>query len=133
MNYMPEVLEMLGLEVGEKFEIKRKDPSFATVTNVSFGENFTLTNKYGYKVTDGIELILTGEYEIEKLPWKPEKDDIYYFITESGHVTTSQFFLRTFDYNNYNYGNCFKTSEEITEEIKQRILSEMKGKYENDI
>ncbi|MDD3123935.1 MAG: hypothetical protein PHC62_10600 [Candidatus Izemoplasmatales bacterium] len=36
------------------------------------------------------------------------------------------------DYYYYNARNCFRTEEEITDEIKQRILQEMKGKYEND-
>ena len=127
MNYMPKVLEILGVEVGELFNI------YGSAMNPHmFDEEFNLIDKEYYTKNERIRTILNGTTTIEKLPWKPKEDDIYYFVTEGGYVNSSQFFLRTFDYNNYNSGNYFETTEEITDEIKQRILQEMKGKYEND-
>ena len=128
MNYMPEVLKMLGVEVGEEFNIEE-----SAMGPYHFDDDYLLINSRGNLMEyANIVEIMRGVYTIEKLPWKPNKDDIYFFITESGYITSSQFFLRTFDYNSYNAGNCFRTAEEITPEIKQRILREMKGKYEND-
>ena len=129
MNYMPEVLEMLNLEVGEKFNIKNSafNPHY-------FDEDYCIKDKDGDKVngTYYIEKLLNGKDEIEKLPWKPKQDEVYYNILESGVITLIEFEGYKRDYYNYNAGNCFRTYEEITDEIKQRILQEMKGKYEND-
>ena len=128
MNYMPKVLEMLGVEVGEKFNIK---PLIGNPYH--FDEDCILVNKNGLNVDDDkIIQILTGTYEIEKLPWKPKDGREYYTILSTGIIDRVEFEGYKKDYYNYNAGNCFKTAEEITDEIQQRILSEMKGKYEND-
>ncbi len=128
MNYMPEVLDMLGVEVGEKFNIK---PLIGNPYH--FDEDCILVNKNGHNVDDDkIMRILTGAYEIEKLPWKPKEGDEYYIFYADERVRSVEWLGSTIDYYCYNAGNCFRTDEEITDEIKQRILSEMKGKYEND-
>ena len=75
---------------------------------------------------------LTGRNEIEKLPWKPKEGDFYHCVLHNGTVDFHRWSSKWYDYYCYNSGNCFKTRREITGEIKQRILSEMKGKYEND-
>lgn len=128
MNYMPKVLEMLGVEVGEKFNIKPLigNPYY-------FDEDYILVNKNGHNVDDDkIIRILAGDFEIEKLQWKPKDDELYYFIGTSGNVLPSTWCGNGADYYRFNAGNCFCTAEEITPEIKERILQEMKGKYEND-
>ena len=129
MNYMPKVLEMLGVEVGEKFNIK---PLIGNPYH--FDEDCILVNKNGHNVDDDkIIQILTGAYEIEKLPWKPKEDDEYYIVCENENIINCRWSSRnTNSFYRYNAGNCFKTKEEITPEIKQRILQEMKWKYEND-
>ena len=128
MNYMPEVLKMLNLEVGEKFNIK------PLIENpYHFDEDYILVNKNGHNVDDDkIIQILTGAYEVEKLPWKPKEGDFYHCVLHNGTIDFHRWNLKWYDYYCYNSGNCFKTAKEITEEIKQRILQEMKGKYEND-
>ena len=131
MNYMPEVLKMLGVEVGEKFNINPLIDS-----PYHFNEDYILVNKNGHNVDDDKVvqiLILTGVLEIEKLPWKPKEDDEYYIVCENENIVKCRWSSRsTNSFYRYNAGNCFKTKEEITPEIKQQILQEMKGKYEND-
>lgn len=130
MNYMPKVLEMLGVEVGEKFNIKN-----SAFNPHHFDEDYCITDKDRDKV-NGIYYIVTllnGKDEIEKLPWKPKEDDEYYIVCENENIVKCRWSSRnTNSFYRYNAGNCFKTKEEITPEIKQRILQEMKGKYEND-
>ena len=128
MNYMPKVLEMLGLEVEESFKINGN-----SVCSYHFNENYELVNEYSGVVTgDWMRPIFTGIDEIEKLPWKPKEGDFYHCVLHNGTIVFHRWSLKWYDYYCYNSGNCFKTREEITDEIKQRILSEMKGKYEND-
>ena len=128
MNYMPKVLEMLNLEVGEKFNIKG-----FKLNPYQFDDEFRLVGNYGHEETILLKLILCGDYEIEKLPWKPKEDDEYYIVCENENIVKCRWSSRsTNSFYRYNAGNCFKTKEEITPEIKQLILQEMKGKYEND-
>ena len=129
MNYMPEVLKMFGVEVEEFFKIKPLigNPYY-------FNQHYVLINKNGHQVDDDkIMRILTGDFEIEKIPWKPKEDDEYYIVCENENIVKCRWSSRnTNSFYRYNAGNCFKTKEEITPEIKQLILQEMKGKYEND-
>jgi hypothetical protein len=132
MNYMPEVLKILGVEVGEKFNIKE----FA-LNPYQFDEEYNLIDMEFYEKNRLVQKLLIGKIEIEKLPWKPKEGEYYYYVdvmglnaeTEIGRFT---WVFDGYDYLNFNVGNCFRTEEEITPEIKERILREMKGKYEND-
>lgn len=78
-NLIPEIAKMLGVELGEKFKIKGED-ELMTYRFSSDGLQVT----YG----DGIELpyistnlvlvvLVTGEKEIIKLPWKPQMFETY--------------------------------------------------------
>ena len=128
MNYMPKVLEMLNLEVGEKFNIK----GFA-LNPYQFDEEYNLINMEFYEKNRLVQELLIGRIEIEKLPWKPKEGEFYHCVLNNGTIDFHRWNLKWYDYYCYNSGNCFRTKKEITPEIKQRILSEMKGKYENDI
>ena len=129
MNYMPEVLKMLGVEVGEEFNVANwcSNP-------YKFDKNYELRTKYNSAVeSSNLFNLLKGICEIEKLPWKPKEDDEYYIVCENENIVKCRWSSRsTNSFYRYNAGNCFKTKEEITPEIKQLILQEMKGKYEND-
>jgi len=129
MNYMPKVLEMLGVERNIPFKI---------VDDIHnpylFDDEYNLLDMEYCERNGLIGYLLLEELEIEKLPWKPKEDDEYYIVCENGNIINCRWSSRnTNSFYRYNAGNCFKTKEEITPEIKQQILQEMKGKYENDI
>ena len=126
MNYMPEVLKMLGVEVDEPFNIKGGE-----CNPYLFNEEYNLIDMEYYVRNGLIRGLIIGSLEIEKLPWKPKEGCEYYTILSTGIIDRVEFEGYKIDYYNYNAGNCFRTAEEITDEIKQRILHEMKGKYEN--
>ena len=128
MNYMPEVLKMLGVEVGEEFNVANwcSNP-------YKFDKNYELRTKYNSAVeSSNLFNLLKGICEIEKLPWKPKDGENYWCVIANGDKVKVLWCGYMKDFYLYNAGNCFRTHEEITDEIKQRILSEMKGKYEND-
>ena len=128
MNYMPEVLKMLGIEVGEKFNIEE-----STMNPYHFDDDYILINSRGNLMEyANIVKIMRGAFTIEKLPWKPKDGHSYYCIDEDGENKYCIWRGSDMSYYRYNSGNCFQTVEEITDEIKQRILSEMKEKYENE-
>jgi len=127
MNYMPKVLEMLGVERNIPFKI---------VDDIHnpylFDDEYNLLDMEYCERNGLIGYLLLEELEIEKIPWKPKEGDEYYILYADERVWCGKWGGSTIDHYCYNAGNCFRTREEITEEIKQRILQEMKGKYEND-
>ena len=127
MNYMPEVLKMLGVEVGEKFILKNKN-----FNPHHFSDDFILLDSTGGHCNHHISYVLIGEVKVEKLPWKPKEDDPYFFVMANGSINESSWSGHVVDYSLFNTNNCFRTAEEITPEIKERILREMKEKYENE-
>ena len=111
-NYMPEVAKMLGLEIGEEFDILYKD---GTATEIG---PFKFTNETILDC-DGDELqcwrlccLLTGDYTIQKRPWRPKYDDEYWIVFTNGSVGW-QYFRKghTGHLANLNMGNCFPTKE----------------------
>lgn len=83
-NLMPQIAEMLSVELGEEFKVK------------GYGEvTYMLTNE-GLMATDDDQekewtpanalfvALLLGTEEIVKLPWKPMKGDVYYTFVRTG-------------------------------------------------
>jgi len=54
-------------------------------------------------------------------PWRPDMDEVYYYININGEVMNSNWHWKPWDSNLYEMGNCFKTQEEAeirAQEIK---------------
>lgn len=82
-NLIPEIAKMLGVEIGEEFEIKDRHGELISDKTYKFGKNTLL---YCYQDDDicytasrtTLQSLLNGKYEIIKLPWKPKKGELYY-------------------------------------------------------
>ena len=135
MNYMPEILKMLGIEIDEKFKInfscEKERLSHYFYKFDASNENCHLIRSDDTNYDEYLIQLLSGKYVIKKQPWKPELDDCYYFVDAEGGLSGTDWRNHAYDYILYNTGNCFRTKEEITSEIKDRILNKMKEKYEN--
>ena len=131
-NYMPEVAKMLGLEIGEEFDILYKD---GTATEIG---PFKFTNETILDC-DGDELqcwrlccLLTGDYTIQKRPWRPTEGELFWTINGKGNVEKYHFSDYMYDLALLNMGNCFPTKKaakaavpemlEKFEEIKKGVL-----------
>ena len=82
-NLMPEILKMLGVEYGEKFKLREngeedfRDGVFCFIEDLGF-RKLTLDDK-AWSANEMLEELLTGYYEIVKLPWEPKEGEIYYY------------------------------------------------------
>ena len=116
MNYMPEVAKMLGVELGERFQIE---------FNSGFESKHHKDNEY-YWWEHGIQLdkeghacissdmlhgILCGSISIKRKPWKPEYGECYHFINEQGLTTWDTWGDSCEDIILYKLGNCYQTRE----------------------
>lgn len=125
-NYMPEVAKMLGLEIGEEFDILYKD---GTATELG---PFKFTNETILDC-DGDELqcwrlccLLTGDYTIQKRPWRPKENERCWVVFPNGDVYWNNFCEDSGkDLAHLNMGNCFPTKK-----AAKAAVPEMLAKFE---
>ena len=87
MNYMERVAQMLGVELGEKFDIANTKGKIVT-------KDLWLTeNGLEQKGMDGsmvlphvLNMLLVGDLVVYKHPWKPKLKGDYYYIDNDGEV-----------------------------------------------
>lgn len=109
-NLMPEVLKMLGVTYGEKFNLQAHDPEL--YKNYSFffdkdSELYIVNNLNGStgNFSAMLHSIMRGYYKIIKIPWMPKEGDKYYSISlptksicvEIWHNETSDYALKALD------------------------------------
>ncbi len=85
-NLIPEIVKMLGLQLGEEFKVEGYDE----LTYRFAGDGLKLTYDNNIELSDiackaAVAALLNGKDEIVKLPWKPKERDIFYsFSTTYG-------------------------------------------------
>ena len=103
-NHMTEVAKILGVEIGEEFEIKGYNGSYY----------WTYDGLYhnGFKCEKTLNDLLVGVCTIKHKPWKPIINDTYYFVRIDGDVSSAQWISNVWDHSIYKLGNCYHTREE---------------------
>ena len=132
-NYMPEVARMLGVEIGEEFDViyetgQKSDWGPYKITRdglVDESGNWTLNET-------AIFNLLKGNYSLKKRPWRPKKGELFWTINGKGNVEKYHFLNDMCDLALLNMGNCFPTKKaakaavpeilEKFEEIKKGVL-----------
>ena len=127
MNYIPETAKMLGVEINKEFEIMTPEG----YKKFLLTSDFNFVNEDGYSIPSLFFSVLRGDMEIKKIPWKPNDGEIFYYIGSNGDIYSETWCRVSVMYYLYNNGNIFKTKEEITDGMKQRILTEMKEKWQS--
>lgn len=123
-NYMAEVAKMLGVELGEEFEIHTSDDKilvgrFTKIDLVVKSSSINL--KYDANMIVLHEL-LVGTYTIRRKPWKPKREDWYWNVQPDGEFALVKWTDETADYNNYKLGNCYKTKEDANSNRSKWVL-----------
>ena len=112
MNYMKEVANILGVEIGDKFKIDAN--GFDSNYNYYFTNNGIIIDKDGYACAsnDVLCALISGKYSIKRKPWKPDIDENYYAVDETGCPMCEQWYEDSIDINYYKLGNCYRTKQE---------------------
>ena len=83
-NLIPGITKMLGVELGEEFQIKGYDGLTYKLTD----NGLELTTVDGQKTkwfdNGALNSLLKGKMEIVKLPWKPKEGDVFYSFALRG-------------------------------------------------
>ena len=128
-NYMQEIAKMLGVEFEEKFYI-RDENNIRTSGNRDSIYHFDEDGFFDENNEQRLYMLyclLTGDCTIEKMPWKPKNNDIYWYINIDGDLYRTMFLCdNEYDLMFYKSGNCFKSKEDA-ERNRKRILKELDG------
>ncbi len=118
MNYMNQVAEMLGVEIGEEFSICGDDG----LREYYFSES----GEFWCKKDNGVDTLeprtllrlLCGEVELVKKPWSPSEKELFYYVTPSGDIQYGSYdHLFVLHPTLTRLGNSYRTKQEITPEI----------------
>ena len=124
-NYMPEVAKMLGVEIGEEFDILVNETEMLVHGPYKIIDN-EIVDYVGCKTKSLLYGLLTGEYTLQKCPWRPKYDDEYWIVFTNGNVGFRYFRKdNTVHLANLNMGNCFPS-----EEAAKTAVPEMLEKFE---
>ena len=125
-NYMPEVARMLGVEIGEEFDViyetgQKSDWGPYKITRdglVDESGNWTLNET-------AILNLLKGNYNLQKRPWRPKEGELFWTINGKGDLEKYHFLNDMCDLALLNMGNCFPTKK-----AAKAAVPEMLEKFE---
>ena len=125
-SYMPEVAKILGVEVGEEFDILINKTEMLVHGPYKITDN-AIVDYVGCKTKDLLCGLLTGEYTLQKCPWVPKEGEGYYYIRSTdGFLSRSTFHnVDADDLGLLNMGNCFPSKE-----AAEAAVPEMLAKFE---
>lgn len=106
MNYMAEVAKMLGVELGEKFKIKGYSATYILDEDGLFDQPDGMNNFMH------LTCLLTGEFEVVRIPWTPCDNEKFYVVLSDGDVRHKYWDDCATCKNYYKLGNCYSTKEE---------------------
>lgn len=133
-NLIPQVSQMLGVELGEEFKVDRYEYNGLTF---KFAENMLMSRSDLKGAEWGITYVilselLGGDAEIVKIPWKPKKGDGYYTF----EIFRGKWVVRLLwwtgapcNYALLDKGWVFRTKEKA-EDALTKVAAEMGVEYE---
>ena len=87
-NLMPEVAKLLGVEIGEEFEIKEMPHDIYKIHENMLTYKLH-TKGWGETSDHTLKHLLRGEMTIVKLPWKPEYNENYWTVEKDSILYNS--------------------------------------------
>ena len=136
MNHMKQIANILGVEMGEAFEITtagmaKSDGCFELTENgikrwVFPSYNKNIAREDDEMLAQLLNWVLTGEKIIVKLPWKPANGERYYMpCVDSPDMYDFWTWQDDDELNQYRFkcGLVFKTEEEAIELTKKMLAA----------
>ena len=115
-NLIPQIAQMLGVELGEEFKVKGDNELTYQFTD----DGLKLTHNSGIEISGvsaNVALIdlLNGKDAIVKLPWKPKEGELYYsfgIFAQTWGVSKICWLQHPFDFALLAKGWVYRTKEE---------------------
>lgn len=133
MNYYKKIAEMLGVELGEEFNLKENKTKNIVRPRYKITQEEGLmysVNRNEFARSLFLLSIINGSYSVVKLPWKPKQDDRYwYYCLTWESANCSRWASDGVDLQSWKIGNCFRTKEEAETKGKE-IMEQIQKEYE---
>lgn len=132
-NLIPQIAQMLGVELGEEFQVKGDDE----MTYIFTDDGLKITYAGGIEISQistnsAFVALVMGEDEIVKLPWKPKKGEDYYTFGGSDgswRVSQQHWTCHPFDLALFEKGWVYRTRAEA-EAALHAVAAEIGVEYE---
>lgn len=132
-NLIPQIAKMLGVELGEEFQVKGDDE----MTYIFTDDGLKITYAGGIEISQistnsAFVALVMGEDEIVKLPWKPKKGEDYYTFGGSDgswRVSQQHWTCHPFDLALFEKGWVYRTRAEA-EAALHAVAAEIGVEYE---
>lgn len=125
-NHMAEVAKMLGVELGEEFEIAGGERIYRFCENGLYDDD-------DFFCCALLKDLLVGDHHIKKLPWRPKDGKLYYYWIDNETdlaIGCDNFYsTHLFDLKNVMIGNYYPTKE-AAEADKDKFMALMKAAQE---
>lgn len=121
-NYMPEIARMLGVEIGEEFDILNENGEIVDYNPYKFTGDSIIDCEGDVLQCWRLWDLLIGEHTIQKRPWRPKVGELFWTINGKGDAEQYHFTNDVRDLALLNIGNCFPTRE-ATEAAKPEMLA----------
>lgn len=135
MNYYKQFAEMLGLELGQEFNItsadgERTSPSLYKIMECGiFSRGTKDADSWGLEQSHIIASLLIGALKAVPKPWKPKYGKEYWYYLDAKRVDWTCWNSKVLDLLNWKIGNCFRTEEEA-EAKGGKIIEALLNEYE---
>lgn len=133
MNYWKQFAEMLGVELGEEFSLKENKTKNIVRPRYKITQEEGLmysVNRNEFDRSTILLSIINGSYIVVKLPWKPKKDERYWWYSYVGEAPCSTKWKGSYsDLFDWKVGNCFRTKKEAEAKGKE-IIEQLQKEYE---
>lgn len=106
VNYMEDVAKLLGVQIGEYFQIDGYDEPFVLIND---GLHYAAL---GSMAEMTLTKLLSGKCSIKRKPWKPKTNEAYWSILPDGVTHVARWYNDFIDMNVYKLGNCYRTEKE---------------------
>lgn len=124
MNKVNELAKILGIEVNEQFVVKDDDADKISFNPFKLTNDGCFVDRDNDVSNDVLANLITGEYTIEKLPFKPKNGQKYFYIAYNGVISSTANSVMTTDISLIAMGNCFRT-EMDAENHKDEMLKKL--------
>lgn len=110
MNYMKQIAEMLGVEIGEEFKARLTENPIIVNSEIFVIREHALETDDGVQRDDILRDLLMGTYEIIKLPWKPKNSERVWYRDADNSTRAIEFNdLKAKDLILYKLGKLYRT------------------------
>ena len=136
MNLIPKIAEMLGVEIGEKFDLYNMDSSIRMGCIYKFSNDCLMCadeddkDCFGVASDKTLRCMLNGSLKIIKLPFEPKDGEHYWYVLWNEHElgSSTSIWRENIDHYQSKYcGNVFRKQSEA-EAHKYEIYEKLTGK-----